>query len=248
MKSVLALATINALATVPAMCTEADPVSLLDLRESDVVGMAGYFRPIVGQIRTRVRELRVFERTTQRDHDLMPDWAAPALLPECDVAIVTATAIMNRTLDVLLNGTARAREVLILGPSTPLLPVVFANRGVTLLSGINVRDPALLLRIVSEGGGTRQFGAAVRKLTVRIRESRATSAGACKLYQSGRPRESLSLTLLPFFFSSWAMNRSPSAALTVNPLTPMVSPSLTVMPLSIRNPDGASLTSMVPEA
>jgi len=53
----------------------------------------------------------------------------------------------------------------------PLLPAPFAKRGVTLLSGVVVEKPEKLLRIVSEGGGTRQFGDAVRKLSIRCREA-----------------------------------------------------------------------------
>jgi uncharacterized protein (DUF4213/DUF364 family) len=74
---------------------------------------------------------------------------------------------LNRTLDDLLVFCRNAREVAILGPSTPLLPQVFAGRGVTLLSGVQVVDGERVLRLVSAGGGTRQLGSSVRKLTVR---------------------------------------------------------------------------------
>jgi uncharacterized protein (DUF4213/DUF364 family) len=55
----------------------------------------------------------------------------------------------------------------VLGPSTPFLPGVFSRRGVTMLSGLQVVDASQILKIVSEGGGTRQFGSAVRKLSLR---------------------------------------------------------------------------------
>lgn len=55
-----------------------------------------------------------------------------------------------------------------LGPSTPILPEVFGARGVTLLSGVRVADRERAMRVVSEGGGTRQFGGAVKKLTLRV--------------------------------------------------------------------------------
>ena len=44
-----------------------------------------------------------------------------------------------------------------LGPSTPLAPGVFKNYGVTHLSGVVGIDAAAILRVVSEGGGTRFF-------------------------------------------------------------------------------------------
>ncbi len=74
---------------------------------------------------------------------------------------------------MLLNLAGPAREVAILGPSIPLLPELFVGRGVTLLSGVQVVDPDQVLRIVSEGGVTRQLGRAVKKLTVRLAPARS---------------------------------------------------------------------------
>jgi hypothetical protein len=44
----------------------------------------------------------------------------------------------------------------------------FDAGAVTLLSGVVVTAPHEVLRIVSEGGGMRQFGPHVRKVTVRV--------------------------------------------------------------------------------
>jgi uncharacterized protein (DUF4213/DUF364 family) len=98
---------------------------------------------------------------------VLPESEAVTILPRCQVVVVSATALLNRTLDALLDLSGNAREIAILGPSTPLLPQVFAPRGVTLLSGVQVIDPGRVLRLVSEGGGTRQLGRSVRKLTLR---------------------------------------------------------------------------------
>jgi uncharacterized protein (DUF4213/DUF364 family) len=56
----------------------------------------------------------------------------------------------------------------VLGPSTPLLPAVFADYGVTHLSGMRVIDAASILRTVSEAGGTRLFKGAVQKINLII--------------------------------------------------------------------------------
>ena len=82
--------------------------------------------------------------------------------------LLSATTIANRTLDSLLDCAKHAREVALIGPSTPMVAEVFAAHGVTLLSGVQVVDADRLLRIVSEGGGTRRFGTAVRKLVLRL--------------------------------------------------------------------------------
>jgi hypothetical protein len=165
----LGVATLNALVEPPAEAREADVTELIRVSPTDVVGMVGYFAPLVGVLRERAARLHIFER---RPRDLAgehPDWTAPVLLPECDVVIISGATVINRTIDALLAHATEAREIVILGASTPLVPEVFAARGVTLLSGVQVRDVDRVLRVVSEGGGMRRFSDAVRKLSVRLR-------------------------------------------------------------------------------
>ena len=71
-------------------------------------------------------------------------------------------------MDDLIDLCENAREIAVLGPSTPFIPEIFTRRGVTMLSGLKVVDAVKILQIVSEGGGTRQFGPAVRKLSLRL--------------------------------------------------------------------------------
>ena len=162
------VATLNALVEPPPTAEEVDIRDVIQVRPDDVVGMVGYFGPLMGMLRASNITLHVFERRPRDEPEMRPDWAAPVVLPECDVAILSATTIINRTTDGLLERATKAREVVLLGPSAPLLPDVFRGHGVTLLSGIRVIDGEQMLRIVSEGGGTRRFGRSVQKLCVRL--------------------------------------------------------------------------------
>jgi uncharacterized protein (DUF4213/DUF364 family) len=63
------------------------------------------------------------------------------------------------------------REVAIIGASTPMLPDAFSATNVTLLSGVVVEEPKEVLRVVSEGGGMRQFKPYIRKVNWRKSES-----------------------------------------------------------------------------
>jgi uncharacterized protein (DUF4213/DUF364 family) len=162
------VATLNALIEPPANALEADVRKLIRVRPNDVVGMVGYFGPLVTFLRDRAARLHIFEQRAAREPDVHPAWTAPLLLPECDVVIITSASLVTRALDELLERAIRAHELVLLGPSTPMLPEVFAKRRVTLLSGVHVVDSAGLLRVVSEGGGTRRFGPAVRKLALRL--------------------------------------------------------------------------------
>jgi len=162
------VATLNALIEPPANALEADVRELIRVRPNDVVGMVGHFGPLVTFLRDSAARLHIFERRPAQEPDVHPAWTAPMLLPECDVVIITSASLVTRALDELLERAVRAHELVLLGPSTPMLPEVFAKRRVTLLSGVHVVDGAGLLRVVSEGGGTREFGTTVRKLALRL--------------------------------------------------------------------------------
>lgn len=167
-EAAVGLATINALAARALTEPRAgDVLDALDLLPGDEVGMVGYFGPLVPELRRRVRALHVFERDPAGP-DLLPEQAAHRWLPRCQVVLITSTAIINHTLGGLLDSAANCRQVVLLGPSTPLAPEVFRGTPVTLLSGVEVTNPAGVLRAVSEGGGMPGFRGHVRKLTVEV--------------------------------------------------------------------------------
>jgi uncharacterized protein (DUF4213/DUF364 family) len=184
-RAVIGLATANALANRPdprggrwnESIIGGDLLDVLELRPDDHVGMVGCFVPLVEPIRQRVRRLSIFERAQRLTPDLLPENQAAELLPQCSVALITATTLTNGTIDALLVAAADCREVVLLGPSTPLLPEVFASspRRASLLAGVLVADSEELLRTVAQGGGTRDFMTSVAKVNVRVSTTGAGS-------------------------------------------------------------------------
>jgi len=85
----------------------------------------------------------------------LPATAAPEILPEADIVAITGMTFVNRTLDHLIGLCPKSALVMILGPSTPLSPILF-NYGVNLLSGSVVTDIESVLRAISQGGNFRQ--------------------------------------------------------------------------------------------
>jgi uncharacterized protein (DUF4213/DUF364 family) len=85
--------------------------------------------------------------------------------------IISATTLINETFDEIVAHTMSAREVILLGPSTPLLPEAFEGTPLTYLAGIQIIDRRKTLAIVSEGGGTRRLTklGTVRKVVVPLR-------------------------------------------------------------------------------
>lgn len=153
----------------PAEAVPGDVLDQLALGPEDTVGMVGYFGPLVPEVRRRAKRLYIFERVDEPQGDLLPQEQAVEILPSCRVAIISATTLINQTLEPLLAACTGCREVVLLGPSTPLCPEVFAGTPVTMLSGMVVRDVGSLLQVVAEAGGTRQFSRLVDKKNLRLR-------------------------------------------------------------------------------
>lgn len=170
LSSSLGLATANALQEGQDLVyQDGDVLEFVKLNSQDRVGMVGYFAPLVPAVRKRVGSLAIFEENEnlRMEGAFSPD-EAYKVLPTCDVVLLTATSIINRTVDRLLECCGKCREVVMLGASTPLLPKAFHSTPVTLLSGVKICKPAEILRIVSEGGGMSSFKGFIRKVNVQI--------------------------------------------------------------------------------
>lgn len=170
-ESALGLATANAVANTDQIVgIPGDVLGAVDLLPTDQVGMVGFFGPLIPALEDRVRKLLIFEEAGESGPNLLPSSEAINRLPECDIALITSTTIINGSIDNLLEAASRCRETVLLGSSTPCVPEAFRNTSVSLLSGMTVVDSPGILQVVSEGGGTRFFKPYVKKWNVRLKE------------------------------------------------------------------------------
>jgi hypothetical protein len=123
------------------------------------IGIVGRF-PFVDKIKEK--EVFVFEKRPMPG--VLPDTAEEELLPKCDLVIISRSAFVNKSLQRLLeisNG-----YTLVIGPTTPLTPILF-EYGADLLAGVIVKDKKVL-EIVSQGGGTKEFSSNVEDVVIGI--------------------------------------------------------------------------------
>ena len=159
----LGLACANAIINGGISYSDIDIVS--QITDKDKVVMVGYFSPLIKQIKEKNERLVVCERDSREG--TLPDYAAYFEMQDADVVILTATSIINKTIDNLLEHTRNARIVAIMGPSTPMDREIFKNR-VTHLCGSVVSNIKLAKDVVSQGGGTRKLKPAIKKACVVI--------------------------------------------------------------------------------
>ena len=173
LESSLGIATINAIVNQQIGNTiEGDILDVISLKNSDTAGMVGFFGPLIEPLKKTVKKIYIFEEKAIANFpDIYPSEKTSEMLPECDVIIISATTLINKTIDSLLDLSKDARETIILGATTPFLPQVFIKRGVTMLSGIEVTDKNRMLQIVSEGGGMRDFKGCIKKISVLLKKN-----------------------------------------------------------------------------
>lgn len=131
------------------------------------VALVGHF-PFIPKLRQAVGQLWVIEqRPSEGEYSAE---SAADVIPQADVVAITGTALINHTLDGLLALCRPSALVMVLGPSTPLSPVLFEH-GATIISGTRVIDKAAVLRTVGQGATFQQVEG-VRLLTL-TREMKA---------------------------------------------------------------------------
>jgi uncharacterized protein (DUF4213/DUF364 family) len=126
------------------------------------VALVGHF-PFIPELRQAARQLWVIEQHPSEGE--YPDEAASELVPQADVVALTGSSLINHTLDGLLDLCRPDAMVMVLGPSTPLSPVLFQH-GATYISGTHVIDEELVLQAVAQGAMFRQLEEGVRLLTL----------------------------------------------------------------------------------
>ena len=110
------------------------------------IAMVGRF-PRADAVQRVAGQLWVLEKDP-RPGDF-PESEAANLIPQADIVAITGSALANGSLQGLLD-LSRGYTV-VLGPTTPLSPVLF-NWGVDMIGGARVTNPDAMLLKISQGG------------------------------------------------------------------------------------------------
>jgi hypothetical protein len=164
----LALALINALNSHNAMEMPLDEgntllFSRLGLGAGSRVCMVGYIPPLVNRLHQAGAEVEVLDQgkglgNRNRFEEKLASWANRAL--------ISATSILNRSLEDLLACAGNQVQSALLGPSTPLIPQAFSHLPVHLLCGMVPLEQKVLFRSIRQGKGTPSIKRNARKVAL----------------------------------------------------------------------------------
>ncbi|MEF3280417.1 MAG: DUF364 domain-containing protein [Elusimicrobiota bacterium] len=118
------------------------------------VAIIGHF-PFTDKIRNIAEKLWVFELEPKDNKDLPFDRALN-ILPRVDVVAITAMSLLNGTFSKILSYCHRDSFKILLGPSTPLTPLLF-DFGINAICGVKVFDHKALIKALSQGSNFRSL-------------------------------------------------------------------------------------------
>jgi hypothetical protein len=138
----------------------------LGLVPGDRLGMIGFFPPLVRRAREQGIPLTVVELRPElvQQAEGLTVTLDPTRLADCTKVVCTSTALLNDSLDSLLQHAHRCLEFVLVGPSAGCVPDPLFRRGVTGIGGAWVTDPARLLDRAARG---EPWGDATRKFSLR---------------------------------------------------------------------------------
>jgi len=142
---------------------EGDFLNILGVEPKDTVATIDYYTTKIGVLRRT--KLIVFDDKLagkRRDFQILPISKLPKKLSNADIVIFPPTFIDQ--IDKIRKWASRARELVLVHPTTPPFPEPFFEHGVTLVASMKILDVNSLVRYVMEGAGTTLFKRFCKKI------------------------------------------------------------------------------------
>jgi hypothetical protein len=133
-------------------CVDRNAEDLI-LERGRAVAVVGHF-PFVSRVREAAQICWVLELNPGPGD--LPAERAPEIIPQADVVAITGMSLINGTFESLAALPRPGAFVVVLGPSTPLSPLLF-DYGVDAISGAVVVDIPAALAAISQGANFRQI-------------------------------------------------------------------------------------------
>jgi len=166
LKSAIGVATVNALSqgilespgeTDYQVVKDLDGFDLLEIQAKETVSLIGAFGPYIRRLKMMGNPFFIIEKNPQtlRADEMKyfrPESQMVSTLERSDVLIMTGTAIVNHTIDSILQSINRGKRTAIIGPTASMVPDAFFERGVQVMAGIRIFAPDLMIKILKQGG------------------------------------------------------------------------------------------------
>lgn len=137
--------------------TSIDIFNKINFKKYNKIVMVGFFRSLVEKFENDKIDLKIFDKAVE-DEKLTDMTEQLSEVAKTDALILSSTSVFNNTFLDIINATNDNCDIYTLGPSTILNSEIFEYRNIKLLFGsVFEPDDVNTLKIIQNGGGTKQF-------------------------------------------------------------------------------------------
>lgn len=153
-----------------------DPMELIDLSVRKQVCVVGAFLSYIKKVAESNSVLKIIELNENAVPEeyrryFVPSHFSEEVISQSDVVIITGSSLANNTLDTILEIVPEKAKVILVGPTSGLIPDVLFNRGVDIIGATRITDSAKMMELVAEGAaGFHLFQSCATKICI-INES-----------------------------------------------------------------------------
>jgi len=170
LKKIIGIATLNGVSQHvlkiinPYQKFEGNLLDLLNINENTTVTFIGLIKPLIREISKLTRRITIVEDTLSISPELKKFKFRHDINQldvnelKTDVLFCTGTAIINNTLESILEKfKRRAQKIILIGPTASMIPDIIFDYGVDIVSGMEIFNSEATIQVVQEGGGTKLF-------------------------------------------------------------------------------------------
>ncbi len=133
-----------------------DPIERIELGGKKQVSMIGAFLSYIKKIAVSDCILKIIELNDAAVPEeyrqyLVTEPDIEKVISQSDIVIITGATLSNNTLDKLLEIIPGRAQVILVGPTSSLLPEVLFASGVNLIGAIRITNAEKMLELVAEG-------------------------------------------------------------------------------------------------
>ena len=149
-----------------------DPIDLIDLSEKKQVCVVGAFLSYIKKVAQSNSVLKIIElneNAVPEDYRryFVPFHLSEKVISQSDVVIITGSSLANNTLDKLMDVVPEKAKVILVGPTSGLIPDVLFSRGVDIIGATRITDSDKMMELVAEGAaGFHLFQSCATKICI----------------------------------------------------------------------------------
>ena len=149
-----------------------DPMELIDLSKKKQVCVVGAFLSYIKKVAESNSVLKIIELNENAVPEeyrryFVPSHLSAEAISQTDVLIITGSSLANNTLDKLMEVVPEKAKVILVGPTSGLIPDVLFSRGVDIIGATRITDSDKMLELVAEGAaGFHLFNYCATKICI----------------------------------------------------------------------------------